>query len=121
MGKFKKPSRQLGKFVKENKSGLDKKSLVRVIIGTASSTLLINLISSSVALSQHSSHSAGAQDFTTLIMEHIGGTTCHKVVPSHVSVDPTHSSAHSSHSSHPHSSHSNHAHGSHSNHSHSSS
>lgn len=53
MGKFKKPSRDLNKFVKKNGSSLSKRKLAKINLGITSGVVVFNLLVTSSSFAQH--------------------------------------------------------------------
>ncbi|MCF7916189.1 MAG: hypothetical protein K9L61_00235 [Candidatus Omnitrophica bacterium] len=97
MGRFKKPSRKLNKFLKKENSGLERKDLSKLTLGIATGAITFNLLMYTPGVFAHSNtHTNTPHSNTTFLQDmDIPGTKCFKVVPAHTNIaaeDTGHSS-----------------------------
>lgn len=95
---FKKPKKELGKFLKDKKNTFSKSKLTKVSLAMGTAIIGMNFILAEAGFAA-SSHS-NIDDATFTIGPAAPGSTCTKIVPSHT--------LHNQHTNHPnHSNHSN--------------
>ncbi len=90
MGEFKKPSRQLNKFLKKKNSGLNRRSLSKLTFEITSGVVAFNFLMATSSFAHSNTHTSDpAEDVTIIEQLDIPGTQCFKIVPSHTNTAHT--------------------------------